>query len=150
MREEGNFIQWRIPEEINPEIIRKNIEENNCYVLIDNKEILGFYKLVYGIDDSYLDIRGKWLNDEEYVTIHKIVVKNPHQGLASIMLNHIIEEIKSQNIYNIRIDTHKDNLSMTKFIEEHNFKYCGIISFKKNFNDLTTLRNAYILNIKDK
>ena len=34
----------------------------------------------------------------------------------------------NDGIYNIKIETHKNNISMNKFLINKGFKYCGIIS----------------------
>ena len=34
---------------------------------------------------------------------------------------------KGNRVNNIKIDTHKDNISMQKLLEKNGFKYCGII-----------------------
>ena len=83
--------------------------------------------MIFGIDKTYNEIDGKWINNDSYITIHKIASKYFQKGIASFMLNHAITTAKSNNIYNIRIDTHKDNLSMQRFLTKHDFKACGTI-----------------------
>ena len=94
MKDEGNVNQWS--DYISFEIGVINYINNNCfYVVVDENEIVGFFALIYGIDVTYNDIRnGNWVNNNEYVTIHKIAVKYYQRKIASKILAYIIEKIK--------------------------------------------------------
>ena len=113
------------------------------YLAIKNNEIVGIFALLLTKDDTYDVIDGKWLNDEKYITIHKIAVKYHKQHIASDILNFVIDLANKKSINNIRIDTSSLNKSMTTFLLKNNFKHCGVISITKNFNDLKSLRDAY-------
>ncbi len=144
MKSEGNLIQWQEKDFASKENVLQLIAGNDFYVAIDQSEIIGFYKLQYGIDKTYNEIRkGKWLNDKEYVTIHRFAVKNHRKGIATLLLNRIETEILKKGIYNIRIDTHKDNVSMNAFLHKNNFIECGEIACLCDFNDIKQLRVAY-------
>lgn len=143
MIEEGNLTQWA-DEEMFIKETENFIKQECLYVVIVKDEIVGIYALIYGIDETYNVIDGKWTNDDVYVTIHKMAVKYYRKGIASKMLEHITKEIKLKNISNIRIDTHKDNISMNKFLLNYDFIYCGVISIKNDFNNVDSLRNAYL------
>lgn len=145
MYNENNTNQWQKNNDKFIPSITKYIEENNFYVVKENEEIIGFFAMIFGIDKSYNDIRsGKWANDDPYVTIHKIASKYYQKGIASFILNYVSETAKEKSIYNIRIDTHKDNISMNSFLLKNDFINCGIISYTCNFNDLSTHRIAYL------
>lgn len=144
MKDEGNINQWSDYISFEKGVI--NYINNDCfYVVIEENEIVGFFALIYGIDITYNDIRnGKWVNNDEYVTIHKIAVKYYQRKLASKILSYIIDKIKKENINNIRIDTHKKNISMQTFLNKNGFIHCGEISITCDFNDLPSLREAFI------
>lgn len=144
MRDEGNINQWSDYISFEKGVI--NYINNDCfYIVVEESEIVGFFALIYGIDVTYNDIRnGKWINNNEYVTIHKIAVKYYQRKLASKILSYIIEKIKKENINNIRIDTHKDNISMQEFLSKNGFIHCGEISITCDFNDLPSLREAFM------
>lgn len=141
MKEENNP-QWVDEDAIMNSIINY-INNNQYYLAIKNNEIVGIFALILTKDETYDVIDGKWLNNEKYITIHKIAVKYHKQHIASDILNFIIDLAKEKSINNIRIDTSSLNKSMTTFLEKNNFKYCGVISITKNFNDLKSHRNAY-------
>lgn len=148
MIEEGNDNQWTDYKSFEAGVI-KYINSGSFYVYYKNEELVGMFALIYGIDITYNVIRnGKWINDEPYATIHKIATKYYRKHIASDILEYIIEDITSKNIYNIRIDTHEKNVSMRKFLEYYNFKYCGIISITCNYEEIDSLRFAYIKSIE--
>lgn len=148
MNEEGNINQWNDYDSFETGV-KKYINDECFYIVLLENEIVGFFALIYGIDKTYNNIRyGEWLNNNEYVTIHKIAVKYYQKNIASFILNYIINEIKSKNIKNIRIDTHKDNISMQTFLNKKEFIHCGEISITCNFNDLPSLREAYMKELK--
>ncbi len=131
----GNPNQWAegYPGE---EIIRKDFEKDSSYILVDQDSgsILGTMALIPGEDSTYSYIEGgEWLNDDDYVTIHRIANSGLAKGTGQYLMNWAKE-----NFDNIRIDTHADNAPMIHVIEKLGFKYCGII-FVENGDP----RNAY-------
>lgn len=147
MNEEGNDLQWFDFDSFKVGVI-DYINNNNFYVVEKNNEIIGMFALIYGIDKTYNNIIGEWLNNDEYVTIHKIAVKYFKQNIASFIFSFIEQKIIKENIYNIRIDTHKDNYSMKTLLKNRGFRYCGIISITCNYNEELSLREAYIKELK--
>lgn len=128
---ENNIDQWQdgYPDEAQ---IFNDIERKHSYVLDDN-DIIGTMYFAIEDDESYASIHGQWLtNNQPYAVIHRIVVDNTHKGhgLASQLLQYAIEECLKNNINSIRIDTHKDNLSMQRFLEKNGFILCGDIKLK--------------------
>ena len=122
----------------------KDIENGYCYVLEDEKNIIGTMSIVYGIDENYNTIYdGKWLTNGAYASIHRIAIKNTHhqQGLGKKMLELAEDIISKNNINSIKIDTHKINKPMINTILKTGYTYCGIIKLLRSDND--NLRNAY-------
>lgn len=115
----------------NEKRIYDDIAANHSYVLEDDKVIGTMY---FAIDDDpcYKVIDGKWLTDETYAIIHRIVVDQNHKGqnLAALLLEYAVKECKDKNINSMRIDTHKDNLSMQRFLNKNNFILCGTIQLE--------------------
>ena len=127
---------YNIPQWINgyPSVdtITQDINNNRGYVLIDNDEIIGYF-VVLKHDPCYELIDGKWIDDSEYVAIHRTVTKYFNKGLGSKMF----DEIKKYYDH-IRVDTHEGNISMNKCLLKNNFKYCGVIHLEDG-----SPRNAY-------
>ncbi len=143
MQAEGNVVQWQQKETLSEAEIKELIASNTFYVVLNNAEIIGCYKLVMGLEPTYRQIKGQWLNDELYATIHKIVVKYHGKGVADFMLYQIEQSLIKQKIRNLRIDTYQANVSMQKFLAKHGFIKCGVISLDCDFSNSDSLRLAY-------
>ena len=143
MKNEKNYNQWTGSDETFIQSIKKYIDKNEFYLMIENNEIIAFFALIYGNDETYNIINGNWLNNDPYVTIHKVAVKYYQRGIFSKIIEFVKKDAKKFNVYNIKIDTHKDNISMNTALINKGFTYCGTISLNKDFNDKNALRNAY-------
>ena len=148
MVNEGNFTQWDNRDVFKFEVI-EYIQKGLLYKVIKNDEIVGYFAYISGKDNAYSLIDGRWLNEDEYVTIHKIASKYNNAGIGSFVIDYVINRCKNENVKNIRIDTHKNNISMNKFLINKGFIICGVISLNLNFNDIDSLRNAYQLIIEN-
>ena len=147
MVNEGNLTQWDNREVFKTEII-DYINKKILYKVIENDEIVGYFAYIYEIEHAYEVIDGKWLNQDKYITIHKIASKYNNKGIGGFIIKYVIDRCKNEGIYNIKIDTHKNNLSMNKFLTNKGFINCGVISLTLDFNDEYSLLNAYQLVIR--
>ena len=117
----------------NEETIEKDIDDGNFYVLVEDNKILGITALIFGEDITYKKIyEGKWLTEGKYAVIHRMAVdlEEKRKGLASKILKEAEKTTMDNNIYSIRVDTHRDNKAMQGLLEKNGFKYCGIIYLK--------------------
>lgn len=121
MKEAGNPTQWG---ESYPrlELLEQDILEKRLYVLHNEKEIYGVFYFLIGEDDTYLEIQGSFMSDEEYGVIHRIAGKEGYKGIFSECLRFCEEKIS-----HLRIDTHRDNKKMQGVLTKHGFQYRGII-----------------------
>ena len=118
----GNPDQWGhfYPD---PDMVRSDIEEGVCRVLSDGDGIHGVFTLLEEAEPSYQHIEnGGWLNDEPYLTIHRLAGDGLVHGLFKCTVDYC-RQISS----NIRVDTHENNLIMQKQIEKNGFRKCGTI-----------------------
>lgn len=115
----------------NEQSIEEDINQNKSYVLIDENKVIGTMYFTIADDPTYSYIEnGQWLTSHQpYAVIHRIVVDENLKGrnLAFELVKFAIDQCKINNIKSIRIDTHKDNLSMQRFLKKHDFKLCGTI-----------------------
>ena len=120
MKENGNPNQWgnSRPSE---NVVINDIRDRNCYVF-ENKGLQATFTLIQGIEPTYTEILGKWLDDSPYTTIHRIASNGEIKGVMYRCL-----EFAFSKYSNVRIDTHKDNIIMRHIIEKSGFTYCGII-----------------------
>ena len=124
----GNKDQWgdNFPPR---KLIEEDITLGKCYIAYD-KEICGVFYFAIENDPMYEVIKdGEWLNDNNYAVVHRIAVsKNTHnKGIASQCIDYAVEICKQNNIFDLRMDTHKDNLPMQRFLEKKGFERCGIV-----------------------
>ena len=122
MIESGNPNQWgrSYPDE---DLIRSDIDNEVCHLVCDDESVHGVFALFEGTEPTYQHIEdGQWLNDEPYVTVHRIA----SDGKAHGIFRCAVDYCKSISD-NIRIDTHKNNLVMQKQIERNGFKKCGTV-----------------------
>ncbi|MDD3809062.1 MAG: GNAT family N-acetyltransferase [Erysipelotrichaceae bacterium] len=125
-----NINQWQdgYP---NSDVIKNDIILDRSFVLEDDGRIVATAMLEVAIDPTYISIDGAWLNNEEYLVVHRIAVDDSlkGRGIAKIFLD---EAIKYFNPSDIKMDTHKDNISMQHFLKKYGFKYCGVIYLNNN------------------
>ncbi len=124
MRQSGNTKQWTngYP---GKDLISNDIKNGYCHVCIDEKErIIGTFAFIKGADPTYATIyQGAWRNDEKpYATIHRLASTEDSHGVAEACINWC-----SQQIDNLRADTHRDNHILQHILTKHGFHYCGII-----------------------
>ena len=117
----GNPSQWK-NDRPSMELVKKDIDVFNSYVVLNEGKIVATFAFIVGIEPTYLDIDGKWLDDDPYGTIHRIASDGSVKGV----FNQVIDYVSKRGV-DIRIDTHKDNKIMRHLIEKNGFVYCGII-----------------------
>lgn len=109
------------------------MKENRLYVADIDGKVVGMAVLVFDGDEDYKNIDGKWLVNGKYGVIHRIAVNPDYksQNVAKNLLDFFENKLKELNYDSIRVDTHKDNKSMLRFIEKNGFQKCGIVYIRK-------------------
>ncbi|MGL4990638.1 MAG: GNAT family N-acetyltransferase [Sarcina sp.] len=111
--------------------IKEDILKSISYVFCDSSDKKNAIASVSFDGESTYDniYNGQWLSTEKFLVIHRFATKNDvkRNGIASTMMNYIKELAQLNNVKSIKIDTHKNNIPMRKFLEKNDFKYCGII-----------------------
>jgi len=122
MLEHGNPSQWigGYPKE---NIIQLDIENCHHYICVEDDHIGGCFAFIEGEDSTYKEIfKGKWLNNDPYAVIHRIAVLEQGKGVGSICIDWCISRCKT-----IKVDTHKNNISMQRLLIKKGFQLCGMI-----------------------
>ncbi|PJI09324.1 MULTISPECIES: GNAT family N-acetyltransferase [Clostridium] len=117
----------------NFETIKNDIENENSFVLLRNNIVVGTAMISFEGEKTYdIIYDGKWLTNEKFAVIHRISVdvNCKGEGLASIIIKNVEKMCLNKGVHSIKVDTHKDNLSMQKLLSKNGFKYCGIIHLK--------------------
>ena len=110
-------------------LIEDDISTGKCYVACDEK-VCGVFYFAIENDPMYDVIKeGEWLNENDYAVVHRIAVsQNTHnKGIASQCIDYAVEICKENNVFDLRMDTHKDNQPMQRFLEKKGFDKCGIV-----------------------
>ena len=118
----GNPNQWG---RIFPtrEMIVDDLNNGRSHVIYDEAGIHGVFALFTGEDPTYSYIEGgKWLNNEPYVTIHRIAGDGKVRGIFKTAADYCKSISR-----NVRVDTHADNKIMQRAVEKERFVKCGII-----------------------
>ena len=121
MAENGNPTQWG-DDRPSLDLVRDDIAKGNSYVVFDDGKIVGTFAYIPGIEETYLEIAGAWIDDAPYGTIHRIASDGSGRGVFDAALSFAQSQGRD-----VRIDTHKDNATMLHLIRRNGFTECGII-----------------------
>lgn len=109
--------------------ILKDINNKVGYVLLKDNVVIGYFVLSFEEELSYKEIKGRWINNQPYSSIHRTAIKKEYrnQGLAKYIFKFSEEISISNGYFEIKIDTSLGNLPMRHLIEKNGYKYCGIV-----------------------
>ena len=122
MAKTGNPHQWGDLGYPYPDLIKEEIEEQRLLVITENETVEGVFFWSLGVDPTYVEIDGQWLNDKPYGVIHRIAGSGKVKGILKTAV-----EYGLQFSDNIKIDTHVDNIVMQSALEKLGFIYCGMV-----------------------
>ena len=141
---ENNINQWQDGYPNEAQII-DDIKNDISYVVTDNKDIVGTAVITFLGDPNYDEIYdGEWLTSYDFCAVHRIAITNKLKGngIANEFIKIATSMCRDNNIHSLRIDTHRQNISMQRFLEKNGFVKCGII-YLDNKKDDTNERFAY-------
>lgn len=127
----------------NEEILRSDIEKGVSYVIEDDGAVAATVAVTFEPEKVYGDIEGKWLNDEPYGVVHRSAVSNKFRGkgYGKMLFAEAERLCLERGIRNVRVDTHRDNMTMQAVLKSRGFKYCGTVVVETAEND--KLRDAF-------
>lgn len=119
----GDLNQWK-PGYPTEDIIRGDISRGFSHAVVQDGTIVGVFAFIPGKDPTYSTVYGgSWIEDDSpYATIHRLASTAGSHGVAEACFDWCW-----QQIHNLRIDTHEDNVIMRHCIEKAGFRYCGVI-----------------------
>lgn len=124
MVDTNNPNQWKNTHPLKEDIIY-DIQNKRHFKIENNGSIVGVFTLIYGVDETYNYIEGAWLNDNDYIVVHKLASSQKEHGILLRIINYLKQFSKD-----IRIDTHHENMVMQHLLAKYGFKRCGIIYLK--------------------
>ena len=129
MKKQGNPDQWG--DGYPPEgLISNDIAEGKCYVCESDGELGAVFYFAIENDPCYDIIEeGTWRNDRPYGVVHRIAVGElmHGQGIAGRCIAYAVNECRNKGIFDLRMDTHEDNIPMQHFLAKNDFRKCGIV-----------------------
>ena len=118
----GNPTQWRRAYPAR-ELIEADVAAGRCRIITEGGEIHAVAAICGGEDPAYPGLTGgSWLNDEPYITIHRIASDGKCRGVFRF----VADECK-RLCGNVRVDTHENNRKMRENIAACGFIPCGTV-----------------------
>ena len=113
----GNPHQWKnsYPSK---KLVKEDIEKKTCYVIEREGHICACFTFMKGREKSY---ERDFSCNKDYGIIHRVASNQSEKGIV----RHIINFLKDEEL--LRIDTHKDNITMQRALENIGFKKLGIV-----------------------
>lgn len=115
----------------NEKVVRKDIEQKECYVLVSDEDIIGTVCL-QAIQEN---ITGEpWKNRDPYIMVNRLVIDSRFKGrgCASLLMDLAEREAKEKRWCSIRATTDDLNLSMRTFLRKSGFEECGRVFVRNN------------------
>jgi len=114
------------------EVIESDIKKRQSYCVETDGVICATFAVLIDGEPTYDRIyKGAWLtgDDRDYLAIHRvaIMVAMRGQGIAPMIIEHVVDHARAMGRRSIRIDTHRGNVVMRRMLEKNGFVYCGII-----------------------
>lgn len=116
----------------NEKQFEEDIQNDGSYVLEENDQIVGTFFITFKDDPYYEPIDGAWLNNNAYVTIHRIAISSNYKGngLAKECFDYAESLAQEKGMHDLRADTHELNKSMQHALLKNGFIKCGNIFIK--------------------
>lgn len=109
--------------------ILNDIKSGGGRVIEEDGRIFGYCYLLDVKEPTYTVIKGKWLNDDPYITIHRSAVLSSVKGqhLADLFLQAAEKLAREKGFHDLRADTHVKNKPMRAYLTRNGFTECGIV-----------------------
>ena len=110
--------------------IEADVQHGVGYVLCDCGVVQGYFAMLQEPEPTYARIEnGAWLTDGAYMTVHRVAMSDAMRGKggAAEAMAYVVARALRAGLQSVRIDTHKGNLRMRKFLEKQEFCACGTI-----------------------
>lgn len=147
-------LQWQDKDGYpNYQALKNDIDNQSLYIKIINGMIAGIAALGRDGEPTYDNIyQGNWLNNEKFYVIHRLAVKKEfyRQGVAKEILTFFEQIAQSFGVYNIKIDTTRENIAMNNLLIHCGYQKCGVIYLdRKDVYDKERLAYQKVLSHND-
>jgi GNAT superfamily N-acetyltransferase len=116
----------------NEQTIQEDLDAGYAYVLDEDGVVLVYAAIIFGKEDAYDDIDGKWLTRGDYAVLHRVAASPLAKGKrAATRLFQLTEKLcTDNNIYSIKVDTNFDNPAMLRLMDNLGYTFCGEVFFQ--------------------
>ncbi|MBQ8111424.1 MAG: GNAT family N-acetyltransferase [Clostridia bacterium] len=123
--------------------LERDIELKQLYVFAQEGRVCAVAALSLLPEPVYDALEGEWLSAKQYLTVHRMALDDASRGrgLATDMLSQAVRIAGENGCASVRVDTHRGNLAMRRFLEKNGFAYCGIVHYYVKLGD--PMRVAY-------
>jgi GNAT superfamily N-acetyltransferase len=114
--------------------INADVASGYGYVLRLGANVIAYAAVIFDGEPAYGNIKGHWLADQPYATVHRLAVADEmkHRGIATLFMR-LIENITIvRGITSIRVDTNFDNHRMNRILSKLGYVYCGEVVYDRN------------------
>lgn len=149
MARNGNPNQWG---RIYPldEWVVEDVRLGRAVLLVDHEgrecgeRVLAQFTVCTGVEPAYGHIEGEWLDDDPYVTVHRLVSTGLKPHSASACLEWVLSRYG-----NVRADTDPHNTAMLHVLEKAGFTRCGLINLDRTEGDTVRIGFQRHVSVKE-
>ena len=114
------------------EIIENDIANNESFVVVNERDIpFATTMFTTSPEPTYTNIEGNWVTPVSisYGVIHRLAISAKHrkQGMAKSVFQEFENRLVKNNIYSMKVDTHRGNKGMQHMLTSIGYQYCGVI-----------------------
>ena len=127
------------------DILAQDIAAGQLYAIAGGEGVAAIAVLSMMPEPIYETIDGAWRTSGPYLTIHRMAVDDAHRGggPAGEMLARAVALARQEGLAGVRVDTHRENVAMRRFLEKNGFVFCGEVRYPVAAGD--PIRVAYEL-----
>lgn len=132
------------------DVTESDIESGMLWAVCDklNGKISAVAVVMPAPDHDYDVIDGEWLSEDGgYVAVHRVATAEAYRGCgaAGYLFERIEQMAKEAGAVSLRVDTHRGNNVMQKFLEKRGFSRCGKITLSHGDGDRVRLAYEKLL-----
>ena len=104
------------------------------YVLVLDGEVVAYQAVSLTGEPAYDQLKGKWLSQGGYATVHRMAVSPSRRGrgLSKLLMSYAEQTTLAAGFNSLRIDTNYDNVEMLSLIGRCGFTECGTVQYEHN------------------
>lgn len=114
------------------DVIEEDIKAQRLFGAYDEQGLMAVCAIFTTPEPIYQSLQGEWKNKEEtYVTVHRMASSDRARGkgAALVLMEKAFSVARQANAVSVRIDTHRGNVRMRRFLDKLMFEECGLVDY---------------------